>query len=90
MSLHDDYLKLRGELNKIETELSETGPNGFNITITPRGIRLETRTPSGISDIVHTIFIDIIQARFLVAYIQRVIEMPDEKIEKIRKMMNND
>lgn len=73
MSLHDEYLKLRVELHKVETELSDRTPDGmFRIEVIPDGIKLETRTPSGTNDIVHNLYLNREQALFLMAYIAKV------------------
>lgn len=75
MFTHDDYLKLRDELSKIEAELAEETADGrFRIELYPDGLKLEVRTPSGTNDIVHNLYLKKEHALFLMDYIAKVFK----------------
>lgn len=73
MSLHDKFLEEKQKLAGIEHELcTYVAEASIGMFIHPDGMKIETRSPGGSGDVVHSIYLNKKQIHCLRDYIERV------------------
>lgn len=70
-TIHDKYIKLRNEFNELEKTLY-ISEKDISCRIHPDGLQIETRTPSGTNDIVHSLYLTKEQALFVRDYVNEI------------------